>query len=229
VVLTSSCAAIYGDNADVAAAPEGKLTEEVWNTSSSLDHQPYSYSKAVAEREAWKIADAQSRWRLVVVNPSLVVGPGLNPNATSESFKLLRQFGDGSMKAGAPDLELGLVDVRDVAEAHLAAAYLPDAEGRHITCGHDTSLMKCADLLRPEYGDRYPLPTRTLPKWLAWLVGPIVDSSVTRKVVSKNLGHPFRTENAKSVRELGMNYRPAETSLREHFQQLVDSGAFAKR
>src|SRR5262249_23022306 len=60
VVLTSSCAAIYGDNADVEAAPNGVLTEEIWNTTSSLTRNPYSYSKTVAEREAWAIAGAQS-------------------------------------------------------------------------------------------------------------------------------------------------------------------------
>ena len=50
VVLTSSCAAIYGDNTDCAAAPGGRLDESVWNTSSSIDHNAYSYSKTLAER-----------------------------------------------------------------------------------------------------------------------------------------------------------------------------------
>ena len=79
VVLTSSVVAIYGDVADIVEAPGGRLTEQVWNTTSSLDHQPYSYSKTLAEREAWRIADAQDRWRLVAINPSLVVGPSSGP------------------------------------------------------------------------------------------------------------------------------------------------------
>jgi dihydroflavonol-4-reductase len=72
VVLTSSCAAIYGDNIDLASTPNGVFTEEVWNTSSSPTHQPYSYSKAMAEKKAWEIHDAQSRWRLVVMNPPAI-------------------------------------------------------------------------------------------------------------------------------------------------------------
>ncbi|MCG6928675.1 MAG: NAD-dependent epimerase/dehydratase family protein, partial [Acidobacteria bacterium] len=127
VVLTSSCAAIYGDNADLKNTPNGVFTEEIWNTTSSLEHQPYSYSKTVAEREAWRIAEAQSRWDLVVVNPSLVIGPGINPHATSESFSLIRQFGDGSMKSGVPFIGIGAVDVRDLARAHLQAAFTPEA------------------------------------------------------------------------------------------------------
>ena len=53
VVVTSSCAAIYGDGEDVLKMPNQELTEDLWNTSSSLDHQPYSFSKTVAEKEAW--------------------------------------------------------------------------------------------------------------------------------------------------------------------------------
>ena len=47
VVVTSSCAAIYGDGVDVLEMPNQELTEDLWNTSSSLDHQPYSFSKTV--------------------------------------------------------------------------------------------------------------------------------------------------------------------------------------
>ena len=154
VVLTSSCAAIYGDCADVEDTAGKVLTEDVWNTSSSLSHVPYSYSKTVAERAAWDIVKQQDRWDLVVVNPSLVLGPGLNPEATSESFNLLRQLGDGRMKSGMPDIGCGAVDVRDVAEAHLRAAYLPGARGRHIISGHDTSLPGLAEVLRLKYAAR---------------------------------------------------------------------------
>lgn len=226
VVVTSSCAAIYGDNADCARAPGGVLDESVWNESSTLNHQPYSLSKTEAEREAWRIAEAQSRWRLVVVNPSLVVGPGINPHATSESFAMIKQLGDGSLKMGAPRFGLGCVDVRDLAEAHLAAAYLPGASGRHIVSGHETDLFEMGQLLIPKYGNRFPLPRRVMPKWLVWLVGPFVNEGMTRRMVSLNVGVPWRADNSKSIRELGMTYRPLSESLNEMFQQLIDSGAF---
>ena len=62
VVLTSSCAAIYTDANETAKAPNGELTEEIWNTTASLDYQPYSYSKTLAEKAAWNIAGKQDRW-----------------------------------------------------------------------------------------------------------------------------------------------------------------------
>ena len=61
VVLTSSCAAIYTDAIDAQNAPGGILTEDVWNTSSSIDYQPYSYSKTLAEKKAWEMANNQSQ------------------------------------------------------------------------------------------------------------------------------------------------------------------------
>lgn len=222
VVLTSSCAAIYGDSADVQNTPGKVLTEDIWNTSSSLTHVPYSYSKTVAERAAWDIAKKQNQWDLVVVNPSLVLGPGLNPVATSESFNLVRQLGDGRMKSGMPDIGFGAVDVRDVAEAHLRAAYLPDAKGRHIISGHNTSLPELAQALRQKFA-AYPVPRRILPKWLLWLVAPLADKNTTRKFIARNVGYTWLADNSKSRRELKMLYRPLQATLQEMFQQMIDS------
>ncbi len=228
VVLTSSCAAIYGDNADLEKTPNGLFTEEIWNTSSSLEHQPYSYSKTVAEREAWKINEQQARWDLVTINPSLVIGPGINPFATSESFKIVKQFGDGSMKTGAPRYGIGVVDVCDLAEAHLKAAFTTEAKGRYIISGHNTDFPGMAETLIEKYGDDYPIPRRVMPKWLAWLVAPLVNKSITRKIVSLNIDRPWRADNTKSIRELGVQYRPLEESMNEFFQQMIDSGLVKK-
>ena len=222
VVLTSSCAAIYGDAADCADAPGGVLTEDVWNTTSSLAHQPYSYSKTLAEQEAWRLAKLQSQWKLVVVNPSLVVGPGTNPHATSESFNIVRQLGDGTMKVGAPRAGFGVVDVRDLAQAHLAAAFMPGAEGRHIVSGHDTDLLAVGQSLLPRFGDRFPLPRRAVPKWLVWLAAPM--SGITRRFAARNVGHVWRADNSKSRKALGMVYRPLQESMEDMFGQMVDAG-----
>lgn len=229
VVVTSSCAAIYGDNADLQAAPGGVFTEEVWNTSSSADHQAYSYSKTLAEQEAWRIAEAQDRWDLVTVNPSLVLGPGINPHGTSESFNIIKQFGDGTLKTGVPRMGFGVVDVRDLAEAHYRAGFTPAAKGRYIVSGHDADLADFRKPLREAFGDAYPFPRAEAPKWLIWLVGPLVNKAMTRKMISRNVGLPFRADNSKGKEELGLTYRPLDDSLVEFFQQMVDVGAVQPR
>mgnify|MGYP000589715377 CR=1 FL=1 len=224
IVLTSSCAAIYGDNADLKNTPNGVFTEDIWNTSSSVSHQPYSYSKTVAEQEAWRINKEQNRWDLVVINPSLVLGPAINPNAvTSESFNIVKQFGNGSMKAGAPDIGMGGVDVREVAEAHFKAGFTPEARGRFIVSGHNSTFLEMAKKLLPNYGDKYPIPKKAMPKWLIWLVGPTINKAVTRKYISRNVGLPFKADNSKSIEELGIKYRPLEESMNDMFQQLIDA------
>ncbi len=224
VVLTSSCAAIYGDNADLKKTPNGIFTEALWNTSSSLDHQPYSYSKTVAEKEAWKISEKQTHWDLVAINPSFVIGPGLNPYATSESFKIIKQFGDGSMKSGAPRVGFGVVDVRDLADAHCKAAFTPEAQGRYIISGHNTDFSSMAEALRDRFGNDYPIPRKVMPKWLVWLVAPMVNKAMTRKWVSRNVNLPWMGDNSKGVRDLGMQYRPMKDSVVDFFQQMIDSG-----
>lgn len=223
IVLTSSCAAIYGDNIDLKKTPDGVFTEEIWNTTSSERHQAYSYSKTLAEKEAWRINEAQSQWDLVVINPSLVIGPTLNPQSTtSESFHIIKQMGDGSVKTGMPELGFGVVDVRDVAEAHFKAAILPAAKGRYIVSGHNAFFRDLAAALLSRYGNQYPIPRRELPKALIWLVGPLINASLTREFVTKNVGYPFVADNSKGIRELGLAYRSIEESMVDTFQQLID-------
>ena len=165
VVLTSSCAAVYGHAADLEQEPDQVWTEESWNRSSSRTDQPYSLSKTLAEMKAWVIAGSQTQWKLVVVNPTLVMGPGLKYHAASESYKWLIQLGGGGAMAtaGVPDFPVGIVDVRDVAAAHVAAAYLKEAAGRYICNGSNTSFPAMAAALRAKYPPpKYPVPTRTL-------------------------------------------------------------------
>lgn len=224
VVVTSSCAAIYSDAIDCTRAPGGILTEEIWNTNSSLSHQPYSYSKTLAERKAWDIAGSQEQWDLVTVNPSLVMGPALNAaNVTSESFTILKQIGDGTLKFGAPELGIGIVDVRDVAEAHYRAGFTSNAKGRYITSAHNTNLFELSQTLVPKYGNKYPLPNSKAPKWLLMLVGPIINKNLSRDFIRKNIGIPFKADNSKIKKELGMEFRPLKESMEDAFQSLVDA------
>ncbi len=223
IVVTSSCAAIYTDAIDCQHAPNGILTEDVWNTTSSLEYQPYSYSKTLAEKKAWEINQAQNRWDLITINPSLVLGPALNNTpVNSESFRILKQLGDGTMKLGAPKLGLGMVDVRDVAEAHFQAGFNPNAHRRYITSGHNTNTLELALTLLPKYGVDYPLPKKVLPKWLLLLVGPILNKTLSRKFIRNNVNVVWKADNSKIKKELGITFRPVSETMNDSFQYLID-------
>ena len=229
VVLTSSTAAIYGDTIECVSTPNGKFDEDNWNTTSSATHQPYSYSKTLAERAAWKIAEDQDRWTLVVINPAFVIGPTLSGKSTSATHDIFCQLGDGKMKAGAPPFAIGMVDVRDVADAHIRAAYIKKAAGRHMIFNEAQSPLGVANLLKEKYGSAYPLPTKELPKWLLWLVGPIVDKTFSRKMISLNMGHKWIGDNSKSTEKLGINYSSLKASAEDMFQQMINEGEFHKK
>ena len=229
VVVTSSCASIYTDATECTQAPNGMLTEDIWNTTSSLDYQPYYYSKTLAERKAWDMAESQSQFDLVTINPSFVLGPMLNPKfTTSESFTILKQMGDGTMKAGAPKMGVGLVDVRDVADAHFLAGFTPEAKGRYITSGHNTNFLEMALTLQDKFGADYGIPKKPLPKWLLSLIGPMVNKAFSRKFIKNNVNVEWKADNSKIKSDLGMKFMPIKTTMEDSFQVLVEAGIFNK-
>ena len=223
VVVTSSCAAIYTDAIDCTKCANDELTEDIWNTTASLDYQPYSYSKTLAEQKAWEINKGQQQWDLVTINPSLILGPALNPGSvTSESYAILKQVGDGTLKMGAPKLGLGLVDVRDVAEAHMQAGFNPKAKGRYITSAHNTNMFDMAQTLQPKYGAKYPIPTAVLPKWLLMLVGPMANKLFSRKFIRNNVNIEWKANNNKIKSELGIQFLPLAKTMEDSFQLMID-------
>ena len=203
IVLTSSAAAMSGGPADIERAPGGILDESCWNTISSLEIGPYLYSKTVAERAAWAIAGAQDRWRLVVINPTLVLGPGTADFQTSASFDYVRMMGDGTYKDGVPPWHVGMVDVRDVAEAHYLAGFADQAEGRHLVSAETHSLGDVVEMLKDAYRDGWPFPQDTAlpdaaPRW--------------------------NSDNSKSKIALGLEYHPVKDAAIAMFRQLIDTG-----
>ena len=229
VVVTSSCAAIYTDAIDTVNAPGGKLTEDMWNTTASVDYQPYSYSKTLAEKKAWEITESQDQWDLVTVNMSLVLGPPLNSKNAPESMSLMKMLGGGDMKMGAPKMGIGVVDVRDVADAHFNAGYIPEAKGRYITSAHSTDFLEIAQTLIPKFGDKYPLPKRALPKWLLVLVGPLVNKLFSRRMIRNNVNIPWDADNSKIKKDLGINFRPMKETLEDTFQAMIDEGILTSK
>ena len=222
VILTSSVGAIYGDAVEMIGTEEGCFNESHWNETSSESHHPYAYSKVLAERLAWKIAGSQDRWDLVAVNPGLILGPALSPHATSESVRIIRDFGTGYYRFGAPKGRFGIVDVRDVAEAHVRAAMTAEANGRYILVAETLSLQQIAAILRDRFGAAFPFPRRTLPKFVAVLLAPL--AGLKRSEVRRNVGYPLRFDNRRATTHLGMRFRPASRAIGDHFQQLIDDG-----
>ena len=226
VVLTSSIVALYGDLNECLTPPQGMITEKDWNKTSSIHHIPYSYSKTMGEKLAWEKVEQQNRWELVAINPPVVVGPSIAGFSTSGSDDMIKSFINGSLKAGAPPVAFGMVDVRDVAEAHVRAAFMKNAQGRYIILDKAVSFLDIAQILTNKFGPKETFPKKELPKWLLWLIGPIFDKSITRKFVSNSIGYKLSADNNKSIQDLKMTYNSVDSAIEEMYQQLLDDKPF---
>ncbi|XP_050276034.1 phenylacetaldehyde reductase-like isoform X2 [Quercus robur] len=87
----------------------------------------YMLSKTLAEEAAWKFAE-ENDIDLVAINPGLVIGPLIQPTL-GFSLETFLKLVKGTKVF--PDGMCILVDVRDVANAHIQAFEIPAASGRY--------------------------------------------------------------------------------------------------
>jgi nucleoside-diphosphate-sugar epimerase len=217
VVMTSTVGAIFGDYIDVRQMKDETLAEAYFNTSSTLETYPYHFAKVEAEKEAWRIAKEQSRWSLVTINPGLILGPSLTSASQSGSLFLLDGMMRGHFFYGLPDWSMATVDIREVAQAHIAAARNANATGRYILAEKEmTSLVEMSRILRKVHKLPWLLPKYQLPNWLVMTFGPWW--GLRRDYMRKHLGIRFKIDNARSISELGIVYRPIEETLTDHYR-----------
>ncbi|GCB51835.1 NAD-dependent epimerase/dehydratase family protein [Streptomyces sp. NL15-2K] len=217
LVFTSTVGAIFGNYADVLDMEDQVLSERYFNTTSTVENNPYHYAKTVAERAAWDAEAAQGRWRMVSVNPGLILGPSLAPASESGSLFLLEELFKGYFFYGAPDFSFTTADVREVADAHIAAAENPQAKGRYIVAAQTmTSFHEMSRIIRTRYPRDLRLPRAPLPHWPVRILGPAF--GLTQDYIRKHLGIRFRVDNSRSVRELGITYRPIEQTVLDHYE-----------
>lgn len=89
----------------------------------------------------------------------------------------------------APNARIGLVDVRDVAAAHVAAMTRAGAAGkRFLLAPESLSFVDMGTVLGAAY-PRYGWPRATVPKALLYLVGPLV--GVSWRFISGNVNLPL--------------------------------------
>lgn len=223
VVLTSGIVALYNDACDLSASSRYTVQEQDFNSNTNVHHNTYAYSKTLAELAAWEHQSKQQRWDLVTIHPGVTFGPSLSKRIDATSINMMIEFLNGSFRMGVPRLWLGVVDVRDVAAAHIRAALLPQAKHRYIVVADSLRLLEIARLLRPDdYGLENRLPYFEVPKPLIWLLAPFV--GMQRSFVARNVNFPLYFNNHRSRQELGLTYMPVETTLNDHCCQIISDG-----
>jgi dihydroflavonol-4-reductase len=220
VVLTSSTAAvIYGH------ARDGQETydEDHWSVLNS-DVQPYEQSKTLAERAAWDFVASLhegQRFELVAMNPGLILGPLLEKDF-SVSGEVVKKLMMRELP-GTPDVGWAMVDVRDVASAHVTAMTHPQAPGnRFILASEHVPMNDIARILASHYGQRgFKVPTRRLPSWVVKAVA-LLDK--TTAMVVPELGKRQDVSSARARSVLGWTPRPIETTVIEMAESMIARG-----
>src|SRR5262249_44379610 len=131
VVLTSSCAAAT----PLSSQLSGTVDESVWTDADEPGLSAYRRSKTIAERAAWDYVNASGDIELTTVLPAAVFGPALSASSLS-SLRLIGALLDGSALA-IPRLGFEVVDVRDVAAAHVLAMTSASAAGERFIVSGD--------------------------------------------------------------------------------------------
>lgn len=218
VVLTSSTAAIICGH-----VRDGRSFDESdWAITDGIN--PYEKSKTLAERAAWDFVEALPEDRkieLAVINPGLVLGPILEEDygTSAEVVKKLM----ARVYPGCPRLGWDVVDVRDVAGAHVAAMTTPEAAGQRFCCVESFAWMSdMAAILNRHFGDRgYRIPTLPLPNFLVRIVA-LFDK--TTRLVVDDVGCHQRVSNERIKRVLGWQPRSLEEMVVATGESLIENG-----
>jgi nucleoside-diphosphate-sugar epimerase len=218
VVVTSSFAAVgYGH------APRRKPFDETdWTNTAGPGLTAYVKSKTLAERAAWDFVTREGGLELAVVNPVLVLGPVLAGDYAA-SIVLVRRLLEGSVP-GCPRLQMGVVDVRDVADLHLRAMTAPAAAGQRFlaVAGPFVTVRDIALVLRRRLGAAARrVPTRQLPDWLVRLAA-LADPGV-RQIVPE-LGKSKDATGEKARRLLDWSPRSPEEAIVAAAESLLRLG-----
>lgn len=216
IVLTSSMAAIaYGHD----KARTKPFTDKDWTNLNGRDVNAYIESKTLAEQRAWDIMRAAGRdVDLTTINPSAILGPLLDEDPGTSAL-IVKRLLDGSVPA-LPRLPFIIVDVRDIANAHVAAMTSDSARGRRFPMGERPILMgDVADIVRKAAPDR-KVPRLNMPDW-AVRIYALFDRDV--RGVLNELGVLKRLDSSGAVALLGRPLIPADQAITATTHALIEN------
>ncbi|XP_021772106.1 cinnamoyl-CoA reductase 1-like [Chenopodium quinoa] len=198
VILTSSIAAVVYNGRPLS--PE-VVVDESWFSDPDFCRESkewYALSKVLAEDAAWKFAKDKGI-DMVTINPSVVIGPLLQPTLNTSSAAFAQLF---SGSETYPNITFSWVHVKDVANAHILALEVPSANGRYNLAETVSHFSDTVRILRELYPDAV-LPEKCADD------GPLEPA--------------FQVAQEKA-RSLGVDYIPFKTSLKETVESLKEKG-----
>ncbi len=215
VVLTSSCGAATPVTMGAATISD----EETWSDPGKQD--PYRRSKTLAERAAWEFMKAEGgATELTTVLPSGVFGPVLSQDGLG-SVQFIQRIIDGRLPR-IPNVGLNIIDVRDLAIAHVDAMTAPGAAGQRLIINGDFMWMKdIAATLKAKLGAQgNKVPTKPLPDFVVNIGANFSSALNTLKPLLRR-SHRFSSDKARRI--IGLKTRPATETVVDCARSLLKS------
>ncbi|MBN1563599.1 MAG: NAD-dependent epimerase/dehydratase family protein [Anaerolineae bacterium] len=210
VIFTSSAASMgYRDDL--------RVVDETVRFNYDQHLTPYGHSKFLAEAEVYRAI--RRGLDCVILNPTVIIGPG-DLNQISSSVVI--EFARGNVPPTMPPGGLTVIDVRDVANAHIAAAERGRTGERYLLGALNLTHKAWLRLTADAIGMRSR--AITLPAPVVYLVAEIADLLRRFNVPLPLEGNQLRLSTRmmvfncqKSWRELGEPRIELQTSLRDTY------------
>ncbi len=218
VILTSSVAAVYGND---APAGKAEFDETFWSdVNHPVGRVPYTKSKTLAEKAAWDyIATEAPEISLTTVNPVLVVGAPLDRHFGSSVSVVERIL--NAKDPMLPDISFSIVDVKDVAAMHVKAISVDASKGqRLIASSGSRTFVQIASVLKAAFPNRKITMTQAPNALIRFLALFDAEIRAVLPTLSKHIG----VNSSKAQKVLGIRFIPVEESLVETASYLIDNG-----
>jgi dihydroflavonol-4-reductase len=231
-VLTESLAA--GANRIVHTSTESILTRNSQPTPIAEDQDvpatdvigPYCRSKFLAERFAFHLARGGAP--IVIVNPTLPIGPG--DWGRSPPTRMMLDFCLGKRSAYL-DGDLNLMDVRDVAAGMIAAMQRGRPGVRYLLGAENWSIRSVFGCLAkltglPEPRWRVPYPAALAAAYVSEFIADVFTGRIPAATVTgvKLTRRRMHFDASRSLTELGISPRPVRGSIAEAVAWFKASG-----
>ncbi|RNI26176.1 NAD-dependent epimerase/dehydratase family protein [Rufibacter latericius] len=190
-----------------------KVIHEEAKWDSAAERSVYAYSKHYGEVEVWR--GISEGLKAVIVNPSVILGPGDLDRSSTQLFKYISEE-----RAFYTHGYVNLVDVRDVVDAMVLLMNGNHWGERFIINGHQTSYQHFFHSVATLMGKKAPFVK--VPSWVAEIVWRLesVRGSLTgnKPLITKETARIAKEEhfysNEKIKAATGISFRPLEDTLR---------------
>ncbi len=200
------------------------LTSESWADDATLDGNPYGLAKVEGERVVrnWhSAADPETRPRMVTIHPCVVFGPPMSRRHLRGSLALVMALIRRELPVVLP-MQINIVDVRDVAEAHVRALTRGEDAGRYLVVSGDMRWKDISLTLKQAYPER-KWPTLTLP-YPAALVVSIFHPKLSLAWARQHLRRRLYWDASPAERDLGMSWKAPQEALLDSVPVIFENG-----